>query len=279
MDIVVMPVWRRPELLALALEALRKARGIEEHIVMLRLDEGHDPENRDVIAACGLNTNVAEVSLRLAPTDTLNTIEGYAHAARLAPNVGAKLIYLLQEDVMVAADFFEFHRGCHARFEPFAVSACPFPKYIRARGGPEVVSPSKRYNPWAVSLPVATVQNFIVPHALPDYYGGQLGYLERTFPNTIYGHGHGEQDYLIENIMIRFDGRCIVPAVPRAFHAGWWDNRRDAWHPRGSDLNDRIRGCREILATPAKLDKITSRISPMDLTGYNVKGADWKLVP
>lgn len=42
-------------------------------------------------------------------------LEGYRYARSLAGQLGSELVYSVEEDVFVAADFFQFHRAAHSR--------------------------------------------------------------------------------------------------------------------------------------------------------------------
>jgi len=264
-DIVVVCAWRRPELLALTLQSLRAARLADEHHALYRFDEGHDPENIRVVGMTSPwdKLKIVREAVRYAPTDTYNTMEAYKQAVEMAGDPNA-LIYMMQEDIIVRPDFFEFHRAAHSCItvgQPRScVSAIPIWKWVSIPPSREEwfgAFTNDHYHPWAVSWRVQDVIDFILPHANESYYKEQQGYVRRIFPDSKIGHGMGEQDWLIDNIMHKYGLQCVLPGLPRAYHVGWWSDRREAWHPRDAKLEDRIAACRVILSNPARLAQLT----------------------
>lgn len=46
---------------------------------------------------------------------SFNLLEGYRYAHVIARTLRSELVYLLEEDVWIARDYFSFHRAAHAR--------------------------------------------------------------------------------------------------------------------------------------------------------------------
>lgn len=256
-DIVVVPVFQRPELLALALEAVTKADHADEHFYVFRLDRGHDPDNVSVISRFPFDHKIVEVHAHGYAGDAFNTLMGYQQGLNEGKRTGAGLVYLLQEDVIVARDFFAFHREVQRRYLPFVAASFYIQKWVPTQPPPRTDAAflSRRFHPYGLSWRPENLGP-ILKHATPEYLADQRGYVERTFPNSAIGHGLGEQDWLIDNVMQLLREKCLVPSCPRAYDAGYYSDRREAWRPRGA-LWQRVEETRALLADRARLEKVT----------------------
>jgi hypothetical protein len=56
----------------------------------------------------------AAVTLERTYERSFNLLEGYRYAHMVARALRSELVYLLEEDVWVARDYFAFHRAAHA---------------------------------------------------------------------------------------------------------------------------------------------------------------------
>ena len=132
-DLVLVTAWGRPEFLLATLEHLIAAEAVQEHKFIFLLDDEYDTRMLCIIEAWPRFRGKSIV--RTSRHDwmssgnwgnTFNTLEGYRHAEMMAygsrvhrawlPSDGVKarpsrLVYLVEEDIFVARDFFLFHRA------------------------------------------------------------------------------------------------------------------------------------------------------------------------
>jgi hypothetical protein len=133
-DLVLVTAWGRPEFMLATMEHLLRAEGVQEHKFIFLLDDEFDLRMLCLIDA--FPRYRGKVIVRTARHDwmwtkswgnTYNTLEGYRYAEMMAlgshttkrgesadstpAELSCKLVYLVEEDIFVAADFFSFHRA------------------------------------------------------------------------------------------------------------------------------------------------------------------------
>ena len=115
-DIVVLPCWRRPEFLWHCLDNLTRAEGIDSVHVLFRPDTGFSPNNLEAIQTfadrlSSFEIHVADPCPFRRTKQSANVLLGYLDAGRRA----RQFVFLIEEDIMVARDFFRWHRAVHAQ--------------------------------------------------------------------------------------------------------------------------------------------------------------------
>lgn len=58
-------------------------------------------------------------------------LEGYRYAATLAPALQSRLVYMVEEDIWVARDFFVYHRAVHDSMSEQGIQAARFRQVAR----------------------------------------------------------------------------------------------------------------------------------------------------
>ena len=115
-DVVLIAAWRRPEFLLMSLSYVLAATHASEHEYIFILDFGYDP----LVLAVAKAFPMPHTHIHFAPKhefiggNSFSTLEGYRYAHMVAKTVGSQLVYLLEEDVWIARDYFAFHRAAHA---------------------------------------------------------------------------------------------------------------------------------------------------------------------
>ena len=115
-DVVLVAAWRRPEFLIMSLSYVLAATHADEHEYVFILDYGYDP----LVLAVATAFPAKHTRIHFSPKhefiggNSFNTLEGYRYAHMVAKMLGSKLVYLIEEDVWVARDYFTFHRAAHA---------------------------------------------------------------------------------------------------------------------------------------------------------------------
>jgi hypothetical protein len=113
---VLVAAWRRPEFLLVSLQHALRARWADDHEFIFILDHGHGAHVRAVVDAFPVTHK--RVLMAIAHDyhgNSFNVLEGYRYASIVARKLGSKLVYLLEEDIWIAKDYFAFHRAAHAR--------------------------------------------------------------------------------------------------------------------------------------------------------------------
>lgn len=233
--VVLVPAWRRPDMLHACL--LRLAEVAHDDVrVLVSLDRGHDPACVEVVRAFA--GRLPELGLRITPEhpypgNSFNVLTGLAECRA----AGADLVHVVEDDIFVARGYFAFHEALHsAAPDAFAVSAC---RNQNGEGrGAAYRHPS--YQSLAVSLRPEVVARCTV-HATADYFADMVGYCRRTFPGSAIPPGHAEQDGLINRVREEAGGMTVYAARPRAYHAGFHGYHRNGVPLTAGTVEERAR--------------------------------------
>lgn len=131
------------------------------------------------------------------------------------------LVYIIEDDVMITPDFFDWHREQQEQ-KPFCSVGCR-----NTRSGK-----LKSYDDYA-SLGVCLSRESIAEiskHACHEYFSDMSGYCTRFGPSKEFT----EQDGLILRIMASVGGFSLWPEEPKAIHVGYYGYHRPANRPHGS---------------------------------------------
>ena len=221
-EVVIITGWRRPDFLAACFQRLEAAYDGGQHF-LVSLDRRHDRKCADVanewIRRMGGPQRVTLVGRHHSyQGNSYNTLTAYAEALAKNPT----LVHLVEEDIFVADDYFEYHRGAHALIpNAFSVSGARnqnFPNDPEPEPG--AIYLNVAYQSVAVSFRPEILRT-ILPHATRQYFRDPIGYCKRTFPHTRIPAGNAEQDGLINRIAESGGFRTVYPTVPVAYHAGF----------------------------------------------------------
>jgi hypothetical protein len=229
-DVVLLPCWRRPEFLWHCIENLRQADGVENIRVIFRPDTGFTPDILDVILTQGRRLTSFEIQYPpVCPyrrtKQSANVLLGYLQAARQA----RRFVFLIEEDIMVARDFFRWHYLVHAQRPELFCS-------IAAKNHNREISVSPMadayycstgdYCSWGVCLDRRVITELIAPHMTMGYFRKPKRYLQSQFPANSLSLAFAEQDGLIRRIQEVSRQLLVYPCVPRAYHAGFYGYHR-----------------------------------------------------
>jgi hypothetical protein len=233
-SIVIIPTFDRPEFLALCLEHLKAAEMPANTQVWL-CEDIHTDKPKHFTVGWEMLGVVREFEAAFRPearTDfktsfryigrsghstygnSYNVLSALCEAS-LQPDVD--LVYLIEDDVLITKDFFQWNELVHKKFSPWASCAGPITGSLNfAMNGPEAFtsngdvhavhqSNSGAYLSWATCFSKSAMREFATWN--PAY-------------NT-FGPGQ-EQDILIQRMLTRERLMMIFPYVPRAYHMGWY---------------------------------------------------------
>lgn len=230
-SVVVVPCWRRPELLAATLTRLRLARGAQDHAFLFSLDRGFDEANLEVIRALMPSSSFyVRTAKRQHPYRgaAFSILESLRDALVMKPD----FVYVIEDDVLVAEDFFEFHEAAHdLDDDAFAVSAGRNER-LNVDGDHTIVdhlAESKKldaayrhtsYQSIGTSIKVEFLPE-ILEHATQAFYKHPIDYCVRVLGDPALEHDACSPTDLIHRIARKRVWWSIYPFVPRAYHTGW----------------------------------------------------------
>lgn len=286
-DIVLVPTFYRPEYLALCLEHLAAADGGKEKEVWVALDR-HTFDRPEQLAD---SSNISEIVRRYGNTfakfryiirqphtyigNPLNFLELYKEAYEQGD---ARYIYLVEDDVLVAKDFFRWHEAVQARGDYFNTVGWHCIRNDR-------VKPSTDPNAY-----VETGQDFssigvcwkrdklapVVKHANHKYYMDMTNYLHTHFANGPIPRGvWTEQAGLIMRCLLADPAAVIAwPSLSRCAHVGINGYHRRAGYRFMGTLEERIEELRSAAKDTKKIVGLSK--DPFDDIAALADIAEWK---
>ncbi len=234
-EIVIIPAWRRPDFLKAALTRLAMADdGRPEYWICL--DRGYTSTLLPVVKwfQKRLNPSRVRIGQRMHnyKGNSFNVLTSYKEAMA----EGADLIHLVEEDILVGRDYFDFHRRAHELApDTFSVSACRNQQFIMGHEPPDdsaAVWRHAAYQSLGVSFKAERLKA-ILPHLGRGYFASQVAYCRRYFPTSAINPNNAEQDGLLHRLSENAGLSSTYPAVPRAYHAGFTGYHRKGTLPPG----------------------------------------------
>lgn len=221
-DLVAVLAHRRPDFLHATLTRLGMA---DRDYLRYRIyiDRGYDHAVLEVAGqfADALGDR-CEVILRPDHNhwgSSYNTFEAYREAAE----GDWELLHLIEEDILISEDYFDYHRQAHALApDAFSVTGC------RDRLGPPApeTSDDAIYLREAYQVSGASYRRTMLPSILkyitPAYYSNPAEHIAATFPNASLPPGQWtEQDGFLMRVREELGLWCVYPCAPRSYHAGF----------------------------------------------------------
>ena len=250
-DICIVPAYERPEMLVVCLNLLNACWGAGEIHFIVSLDNHVGrPPHKDYQTVVNKFAQKMQIELRMLRPhqyhgNSRNVLTAYAQAL----GHGSEYIFLVEEDVMVAPDFFQWSRNALEMGEFFCSVAA---LNVRRK---DLNPPIRVSNPGEDPLPLeqwvySSRSDYaslgvgwkhdklksILKYAEPGYFSNQTEYVQREFADSRFKREFCEQDGLILRIMEREKGASVWPYAPRAFHLGWYGYNR----PKGAQFRGSV---------------------------------------
>lgn len=260
MDTVLVTAFVRPEFLWLCLEHIVAANGYNDNHYIINLDYRFRRSNLDVIRKFSKHFNKLTIlktqNVDIPPVSKQShaVLEGY----RFAQQESTGLVYMIEEDVMIADHFFDWHKAIH-RLEPDIYCA------IGTRNNNTNVAPINDYSKYYLqrgdyqSLGVSFKKhklNEVLAHANNKYYHDPFKYCKSNWPNSPIGAQFVEQDGLHRRVM--GDQEVAFSYDGFAFHAGFYGyNRKGKFRVTGS-ISEKVAKIRDIAFNANKLKEMVA---------------------
>lgn len=231
--VVLIPAWRRPEMLWHCLANIQRAELADQMHYIFRFDQGHDPSLYEVVAEFPFSHEVsvtAPTKYQLAK-QSYSLLTGYTLAASRAESDG--LVFMVEEDVMVATDFFRWHLAVHEQ-QPNLFCSIAVANPNRGREGmdgalEEYYLSSDDYCSLGVAFRREVITNLVQPLMQVKYFVDPVKFCLREFKGSPFGASFAEQDGLLRRLQWSRGGALNPIAYPyqaRAYHAGFYGKNR-----------------------------------------------------
>lgn len=234
MNVVMVPAWKRPGFLFHTLNLFVQNYGFQDLYYMLVLDHGYDPTCRVVFDSFVSKFGLAHEVLLIQDQgytiakQSFALITGYRRFLDI-PN--ADLLYMVEDDVFVANDFFLYHAEVY-RQQPMLW--CSIGTRNNNSKDPTIADHTGyylKYNDEYQSLGVCWSKpslQLTLEHIKDDYFRNPLDYCNKHYPNSNIGPMYIEQDGLLRRIKAKHFPNTPVayPHIPRGYHAGFQGKNR-----------------------------------------------------
>jgi hypothetical protein len=242
-EVVVIPTFNRPEVLAHCLMKLDKALNPPDDV---RIFLDNSPEKRVEEVTWVRDTYLPRALVFHAPPhqsvssgtwNILNSIRG-------GYETESDWVYILEEDVLIFPRFFNVHRELRESGDYLATCGRRLQKFFE-RYGDLYTNPG--------SCLRRDLLTTLVPHINESYFAGTAPYIEKTFGRTFFNSSL--DDGLIRMCIWQMGGQVKYPDTPICAHQGFdWYNEIDIYSNNEGSLEEKI----------ARFEKITSSIKPGD---------------
>ena len=229
-DVCLIPAFNRAEMLWHTLAHIRNAEGAEAIHYVFRFDYKHSPELHEVVRGFPFSHEIA-VTARSSygiGKQSFSLLSGYKYAAGKS---GGK-VFMIEEDVFVATDFFRWHYAVQAAHpDLFCSIAVANPnRQVPDGAHDDYYLTTDDYCSLGVCFDRRVLIDHVERHCTPGYYVQPSNHCRKHFPHAPFDPTHCEQDGLIRRIQWK-QGIAMPIAYPyqaKAYHAGYYGmNRAD----------------------------------------------------
>lgn len=230
MNRVVIPAYRRPEMLQLCLEKIQQADTWNDYQYIFMLDHGHDYRNNHVIADFPATHKHIHKQPRYKYSTITKQSYNVLYGLLMAASSNEGLVYLIEDDIMIGKDYFTMMADIHAR-EPEIICAIGTKNHRNFAHDPEnsnayYISRNGDYQSHAPCWKSKAIMDYLQPQFNKAYLNTPREYIQATFPDSFIGFSFIEQDGLIRRVCFRDKLAVAFPHKPRAFNAGFYGMNR-----------------------------------------------------
>ncbi len=273
--VVLIPVFNRPEFLQVCLEYIQAAEGWKQFEYWFLCDFGYKRSNLSVIKEFPGNKRIIERQkhkFKAITKQSFNLLDGY----REAVESGATKVFLIEDDVFVANDFFKWHLSAQEHGPLTIATDNHNTKFEVSNDLTKIYTGANEdYQSLGVCWNARYLKSIVLPHANKDYYRDPVGYCFKNFTQSKIGRFFVEQDGLIRRA-ISNKLNAIFPHVPRAYHAGFIGYNRRGKMPEGRTIKDRAKRVKEITTNPDLMRRYVQKLEHFeDSKPVNLIGNKW----
>jgi hypothetical protein len=272
-DVVVIPTFDRPEFLWTCLENIwNNVRGIIGKYILISEDV-HADKPKDFTTQMEMLATIREWQNKFAdlfhyratpPHTTYGNSYNVLSALQQAANIsdGGK-IYLIEDDVLVTPDFFEWNDLVFETW-PATRLAC--------------AGRLNRSLNFHINGPHAIDESIKDPSACRSVRGSYISWatcfgremrnmFQLSFDYSKFRPGF-EQDIMLQQYINVKAMSSTWPYVPRAYHMGWWSYHRNGGFPLTGNLEERVTTLQKIVSDP---EKLRTMVGPQEMDAFPKK--------
>lgn len=269
-DLVLIPTFARPEYLTLCLEHLAAAEGgLDKHIWISH--DRHVNDHPHVLKEIELTK---QVIAKAPPFACIKFIEREPHPyignpcnflelykSAYCNHYETRYIYLVEDDVLVAPDFFKWHEAAQARSNYFVTVGwhCIRNAEVKPSTDPTAYIESTRdFSSIGICWKREKVAA-LASHAKPEYYRQMAPYLGKSFPGSPIPAGQWtEQAGVVTRLLHETKNRWVAwPSLARCAHVGIQGYHRPQGHKFSGTLQERVDALRSAVTNSGELARLS----------------------
>lgn len=246
-EVVVMPSFARPEMLALALQRISEA---DSPPVDVRIYQDTSTEDRlkEVIFVRDKYLPRAVIYHLEPHVEVISGCYNILKSIQAGYDFGSDLIWLIEEDVMVKPRFFNWGREQIVTGQYLAACGRKDRRFYN-------LYPDLYTNPG--SLLSRRLVEQLISHINSDYFSRLRGYLDEKLPPNWDEQSHLD-DGLVRRVIRQMGGKVVYPETPVCAHQGFRAyNKLDLYMNYAESIEGKIERLREILRTVKPTDRYT----------------------
>lgn len=289
-NIILRPVFDRPEMLYLSIEYEMRARQYHslpgQFKTLFLVEAGTPQEVLNII-----QKYPGEAMYEFRPKRyglTVNILEGMAQAFKMTDDY----IVYIEDDILVHETYFKYMdilmnmpeiQGKYSILSPFNKEDS---------GNINEVYQGHHYAALAPLIPKDFYAGYIKPHSILDYYRNEPGFIvamdkhykEKGYQEKGYKYDpekpmHWQQAGLLNRLtsvaMIEEDKWIINPYINRQIHIGFVGINRPGGRIPGQNFDERVENLREIIKDADKMYELTAAKQYNDYKAFSPKLDDW----
>ena len=284
MNVILRPVFNRPEMLTLSLEheiAAREKYDLCDFITLFLIEHGSDDKTKELVKNYPYSAKyvVREKKFGL----TVNILEGMKTAFDMAD----EFVLHLEDDILLHKDYFVYMKTLQDLVgENYSVLS----PYCPDDGGD--VNEVNKHNHYAALAPIISkkfFETFVRPCAIEQYYRNpvrfttQLNDMYKDFwdsrkykyTNAQHHEQAGLINRLVDVAIIERDWYLYMPRVNRQQHIGYFGKNRPGGKIPGDSYSERLNNLRSIILDAKKMYDLSATKQYDDYRVFSPKLDDW----
>lgn len=249
-SVCVIPTLVRTEMLALTLEKLAQAPNIEDIDVRIFVDWGITGRLEDTCTVRDAYLPTAEVFQAKPHIKVQSGTWNILESLKAGYETGKEFLFLVEEDILVIPNFFEWHWDAHSRDNYFVTCG-------RRHGR----MPLDFYSNPGTCYRRNSFHK-VIPHINDIYFGGPTSYVDKNFP-TMIGMDGSLDDGLIRKVQRSVGGKVLCAEPRVCSHVGFhYYDRVPIYKNQGKTIQERIECLRVMLRDVDRNSKYISDLEP-----------------
>jgi len=237
-------------MLALTLEKLAQAPNIEDIDVRIFVDYGITGRLEEVNFCRDSFLPTAEIFQAKPHIKVQSGAWNILTSLKAGHETGKEFVFLVEEDILIAPNFFEWHWNAHQSGEYFVTCG-------RKHGR----MPSDFYSNPGTCYRRKSL-DLVLPHINDTYFGGTTAYVDKHFP-TMIGMDGSLDDGLIRKVQRSVGGKVLCAEPRICSHIGFhYYDRVPQYKNQGKTIEERIECLRIMLRDVDRNSKYISDLEP-----------------